>query len=336
MSRISRNIQPPGGQSSISLCWNEHRQQHEQRHHSARATRRGHEADRSCEGEGRLSSRARHTTSRQHDSHRREDVQKAPPHHSARHSRHPSAHSGAMTSRSAKPAFSSREDASAMPSSARASDHKSRSVNAQRKMDSGAHGASRSVPHFGPTAGTDQRHTGRSAAGSRSKDADWAAAASRARYAGRESQPSRTFPGEELHSPMYNSWMDPPCNEPLPTFMPLSSRSNPQQPAGSSVRRRSGERLESRNDESGARCSTQRPRTHEGKYSKHGVLSEKDVVKSRKNLAFGPHHWSMGSSVATSAQGSVIDSCPSDLWETSSVDSLPLGAEWFNFMHGRR
>jgi len=210
------------------------------------------------------------------------------------------------------------------------------------------HSTSRSSPHFGAARSTGDRRpcTSRSHYSEAER-----ASASRPRYSGRDNQPCRTQPGEELVSPCYNSWMDQP-DEPLPTFMPMSSRSTPpQQTVHSPRRRRSGEQTESRchsgNVDSSARGYSQKsagskPLPAKGQVRPDSagpkLRPEKDQIRSRRNSAYGlgPHPWSMGSSVATSAQGSVIDSCPSDLWETASVDSLPLGAEWFNFMHGRK
>lgn len=311
--------------------WND-QLQCEQRHPSLRASRRSHE-----EADGRASSKALQTTSRQSRSHRRDDVQKAPP-QSARHSR-----DDVMASRAGP---SSGRAGSSVPLSARTTEPKSRSAHTHRKMESATHSMTRSSPHFGTSRNPgDRRHVGQqdppSSARGGYSEAEWPRT-SRARCSGREHQPSRTLPGEELHTPMYSSFKDP-IDEPLHMFMPLSSRSNPQQSNVHSSQRRSGDRIESRCHS--ARCYAQRPYStmppkglQRSDSEGPKLKPEKDHVKSRRKSAsgLGPHPWSMGSSVATSAQGSFIDSCPSDLWETSSVDSLPLGAEWFNFMHGRK
>jgi len=313
--------QPPGGRSSINLSWNEPRQSYEHRHPSVR----------------------RQTSSR---THRRDEVQKAPP----------------------PPTYYSRGDAVASraagrsngrPLSARAPDPKSRSARTERKPELATSSMSRSQPHFGHHCNdSSRRHAVQNRNGHHSARAEYSAEewarASRARAtshdgkqdsrdwgsrrcSGKDIQPSRTLPGEELHSPIKNSWMDH-ADEPL-----LSSRSNPQTNiphtkwvSGAEPRHGNAD-INTRQRFSGTKAVHSK-RLHRGDSEGPKLRPEKDHQKSRRHAAggLGPYHWSMGSSVDTSAQGSVIDSYPEDLWDTSSVDSLPLGAEWFNFMHGRK
>lgn len=362
MSRTAR-----ANQSSISLAWQEQKSRPcEQKQHSLRANqptpRRSHEASKASafdnyyEGEGRRS---------QPRSHRREEMQKAPPHPPCRHSRQRSVHDDAMGSRSAKLAgtsfsigrddkmarpLSARTRESTRPLSARTPEPKSRSVHTQRKIE---HSGVCSSPQFGPPHGNiDRRNAGRLEPPSPMRTRFWESenkrelSANRGRHAGKDSQPSRTIPGEELRSPVCNSWMDPALatricynDDPLPVFVPLSSasRSNLRQGTALSARQKSSERIETRshrgNGESSARCYTRSSgnlRSQDGKYNKHCIIPEKNVMnmKSRKGSMFG-------SSAATSTQASSVIDSYTDLWETSSVDSLPLGAEWFNFMHAR-
>jgi len=250
-----------------------------------------------------------------------------------------------------------REDASAPGLSAYAPEPKHRSLHTQRRMEQRkmdppfAQSTCRSSPHFGPspqcTAPSNRRHaslgTGHadppgsarrqvaeppSSARRHCEDGVHYFGADRRRNQGMETFPRRTLPGEELHAPVCNSWINPSgrVDELTHSTSQLSGQRQ-FEPA----RRTSNELAEPRprrgTADPSARCCPQRPH-------KNSALPAKSPVNSSRNavLGLGPHPWSMGSSIATSAQGSVIDSCP-DLWETSSVDSLPLGAEWFNFMH---
>jgi hypothetical protein len=347
VSRTARVSQPPGGTSSISLGWEDYRHSNVQRQSSARTgqptPRRTHEAyapssvlDSCYEGDGRRSARA--TPMRQSQSHGRDDNRKMPQQASSRYGRHGSAQRDAQLLRGAKtardPYYTNRDDLITAPLSARTPEPKSRT---HRRLDSNMRSTSRSTPQFCPPSRSNgerrqpsrqEPHTARS----RPAESDWDVPPSRTRNS--FEHPSRTLPGEELCSPIYNPWVDERNDEPL-----YSQQSGPL-----SARRRANERTESR-------CNTGRDysqslrqrsaaiqKSQEAKQncrSAPDTCNYKDATKQNKKLVYGR---SMGSSVATSAQGpsSVIDSIPSDLWETSSVDSLPLGAEWFNFMHGRK
>jgi len=348
MSRTARITQPPGGASSISLGWEDYRHGHVQRQYSARAgqptPRRAHEAyaassvlDSCYDGDGRRSSRAC-TPLRQSQSHGREDLRRATQQASHSYGRHGSAQRDAQMLRGAKTArdayTASRDDLPTAPLSARAAEPKSRT---NRRLESNMRSASRSTPQFCPPARStgDRRQPSRQephTARSRPVEADWDVPPSRTRN--NLEHPSRTLPGEELCSPIYNPWVDERNDEP----------SYPQQSGTLSARRRANDRIESRCNmgrdysQSLRQRSAAIQKSQEAKQHCRGALDAsnyKDVTKPNKKLVYGR---SLGSSVATSAQGpsSVIDSIPSDLWETSSVDSLPLGAEWFNFMHGRK
>mmetsp|Transcript_88151 Transcript_88151/g.139342 ORF Transcript_88151/g.139342 Transcript_88151/m.139342 type:complete len:225 (-) Transcript_88151:85-759(-) len=59
-------------------------------------------------------------------------------------------------------------------------------------------------------------------------------------------------------------------------------------------------------------------------------VDEKVLAKSSRS-AHVVKFQSAGSSKSTSARGSTTESIVSERWEESSVDDLPLGAEWFNF-----
>lgn len=244
---------------------------------------------------------------------------------------------------------------------------KSRSVNSHRRSDE-SHSATRSGSYIGCSryATSDRRHpsatarvlypeNGQTARGNRRHpsvptrsgyaDVERERAA-RHQCRSKDNQLSRPQPGEELPSYTHNSWMDIP-DEPVPTNVPLSRRTNSKHAMMHSADRRS-HRQEVRQDgrdEMQMRSSSRKAAGLERASSKglHRTnpdmlppRHDKDSIKARRHVSFGigPHPWAMGSSVATSAQGSNLDS--PDLWETSSVDSLPLGAEWFNFMHGRK
>lgn len=139
------------------------------------------------------------------------------------------------------------------------------------------------------------------------------------RYAASDKYASRTLPGEELHAPgtlpFYGSWMD-------------HGPSNDRPPSRSDPRQQPNHRARGYDAGASAPCYTGL-RTKEVRRSKPSAGSSSlGLVKPRQNVAFR----SSGSSRTTSARGdSVIDSRISDLWETGSIDSMPLGAEWFSF-----
>jgi hypothetical protein len=293
MSRSLHFCQPPGGHSSLSLSWNEHRQTNEQRHPSRSSqqptSRRNHEVSMasSCDFNGeRRSSSVRHIPSRQAHSHRRDDVEKAPPVSCHSHNR-----------------VGGGKRIASMPMSARGPEPKSRSSQHHRKMET-----SRSSVQFGHARCTGDRRL--DTARSRFTDTE-PATASRGLYSGREGCPSRTIPGEEMHAPMHNPWMEPAL-------------------------RRSTKRVD-------PRCSVNAVPSKGIKACRFDLEGpklrpEKDPARSRITTEsyFRHHEWPMDSSIASSAQCSVLDSSPQDLWDASSIDSLPLGAEWFNFMHRGR
>lgn len=345
--RSARINQPPGGKSSISLSWHDGRHeeprrtsQREQRHQSPRS---GHVTPRPVSARARDSG---HVTPRP-QSHRRDDTRHAHTHSSGDRSQNQMRSEQASRSRGQENvrseslrmrasqlvgrASSGYEDVSAATLTARKAEAKHLGLQTQRRMESAA-STSRSVPQFGSSS--DKRRTTEGTtsrqqpAGARVRlsDTEFEVASKPGRYTGRD-QPSRPIPGEEFRTPVYNSWVEP-----------SSSRGDPREASGFSWQRLSHEQ-ESRPRGARAEPSANRHgqtapavrRSQESRSSKNAAYSEKD---GRRNAGLGRHPWSVGDSVATSARGSVIGSYESsDLWETSSADSLPLGAEWFNFMH---
>jgi hypothetical protein len=356
MSRTVRSSQPPGGQSSISLSWHDHHRSHHEPKLSSRKTqptpRRCHDtASASCyrepkNGGGSLSARARNSSSQLDRSYRKDDhdSQRVSSHQQrpGRQSRHHSAHDEFFQSRSnqqiRRTASAGREDTSGSRHSART----------HRKSEH-APVSSRSLPQFGAVGSTsDRRYSRQVPAGkgtrSRFSESEWQAAVHIGRHS--ENRMSRTLPGEELPSPIQDPWMETHERND-DAYMPSSSRSRNQQCTLLYSRAKQNDQLDypredySRQDdhiERSVRCSAQRSSGHfRGQDTKSTKQSSYDrsSLKSHKKPVPGrcPQPWSMGSSATTSAQGSVIDSSVTDLWDTCSVDSLPLGAEWFNFMH---
>jgi len=166
-----------------------------------------------------------------------------------------------------------------------------------RKMETTMQSTSRSSAQVGPSQSqraSERRHS--------------------ERYADTDKYASRTLPGEELHAPSYGSWMDHGPSNDRP-----SSRCDPRQ--------QTNHRSRGYDAGASAPCYTGL-RTKEVRRSQPSAGSAQGSGKPRQNVAFR----STGSSRTTSARGdSVIDSRISDLWETGSIDSMPLGAEWFSF-----
>jgi len=369
MSRTARPSQPAGGQSSMRVSCNEQRRPQEQKHSSLRTSQptprrgdRGHVSTSYIEDPRASNVRPRHSSSQQDGSRRRDEAQRAPVHPPSRQSRPQPMHDDRHVPRGdrhyGRATSNRREDPAAPRLSARTSEMKNRT----------AQSASRGSLHPAPSRGASERRrldpAGKSTSRSCLTEADWQAAVNHSKI---DIRSNRTLPGEELPSPICNAWIDAydQNEEPLLVFMPLSSRSQTRHSAPLSARRASKEVLQppchggrahrrgyqedwtlsekghaERSSGGYAERSSGFPASQDRKYAKHSAVPEKEAVKSeavKSHKSYGharaAHPGSMGSSATTSARGSVIESV-ADLWETSSVDSLPLGAEWFNFMHG--
>lgn len=189
---------------------------------------------------------------------------------------------------------------------------------------------SRSIPQFCPPSRTSGHLEPAGHRRSGISEAEWQATLlaerQRARYAA-ENRGNRAHPGEELPSPIRDSYMEPhDCGDDVSGI--LSNRSRHRQSMVQSARARVHEQ-----PDASQQCMFKHEQASPRKPSKFSESGK----SLRKNAHDHDHRTSrfgsLGSSATTSAYGSVIDSCTSDLWDTCSVDSLPLGAEWFNFMH---
>lgn len=198
--------------------------------------------------------------------------------------------------------------------------------------------SSRSVPQFCPPSRTSGHLEPAGHRRSGISEAEWQATlkrtregareAERARYAA-ENRGNRAHPGEELPSPIRDSYMEPhDCGDDISGILSNRSRHRQSTREVQSARARVHEQPEASQP-----CMFK----HEQVSSRTPSKFPESAKSFRKNAHDHDHRssqWgSLGSSASTAAYGSVIDSCTSDLWDTCSVDSLPLGAEWFNFMH---